>query len=149
MFEDTTHNRNGTISHRRLVPKELKAIRQAFGTDLGYRHVNINYLFELDRIAIVALSVNARPADCLPVDFANHSQIDAAQQRVLGLFHISEEVGEVNDPGGVGVAEFNSSLSFEDLPHWNLDQVLSDTIWYNFKRCCDESPETNTSSPNN
>jgi hypothetical protein len=36
---------------------------------------------------------------------------------MLGLFHISKEVGKVHDAGGIGIAKFNASLCFEDLWH--------------------------------
>ena len=116
MFEQTADNRNRAVGDRSFFAKELKPVGQALGPDVGHGNMNVDHLFKLDRVSIVALGIDAGPADVLPVDFADHTQIDASQQRVFGLFHISEEVGEVHDSGGVGIAKFNSSLGFEDLP---------------------------------
>jgi hypothetical protein len=38
-----------------------------------------------------------------------------SQEFVLGLLHVSKEVGKMHNAGGVGFPKFNSALGFENF----------------------------------
>lgn len=66
--------------------------------------------------AVVALWLGAIVIAAIAVDF-DHGEIKGTQEGVLGALGIAEELGEVNDPGHVGLGEFNNHLLAEGRGH--------------------------------
>ena len=127
MFEQTANDCDRTIGDRRFVAEKIETVSDAFGANFLNRNMNVDDLFELNRVAVIAFGVNAGPTDLLPFDFADYAQAKTAQQRVFGLLHVSEEVRKVHDAGSVGVAKFDSSLSFKNLWHHSTFVALDES----------------------
>lgn len=77
MFEQTANGCDRAVGDWGLAAKKLKAIGDALSADFADRHVDVDHLFKPNRVAVVALSVDARPANILPVDFTDHAEPEA------------------------------------------------------------------------
>ena len=117
MFELAADDCDTTVRYRSFLSRELKVVSDALGADASNADFNIDHLFKLDRLPIVAVRVDSWPADFLAVDRADDTKSDAAKKGVLRLFHVGEEVGEVHDARHIGIAEFDASCVLECLGH--------------------------------
>ena len=77
--------------------------------------MHVDDLFETDRIPVIALGIDSRPADRLSLDLANYAQPDTAQKRMLGLFHVQEKIREMDDAGSVRVTKFYAATGGESV----------------------------------
>ena len=78
MLEQTTNHGERTSGDWRLTAEKLKAVGYAFRADSLHRNVHVDDLFKTDRILVIALGIDSRPTDRLPLDLANYAQPDTA-----------------------------------------------------------------------
>lgn len=135
MFEQTANRSQRPAGDFGLIAQEIERVGHALGADFGNGNFDIDHFFELDGDFIIAVSVDARPADFLIVDFTDNAHPHAAQERMFGLFHVGEEVGEVNDPRHIGFPKLDAPAMGESFVHGVL--IL-------FQKYCDQLLDTLT-----
>ena len=122
--EQTANGRYFSIGDLSLVAIKVKCIRHALGANLFDRDTNVDQFLKFDRHAVVALSVDARPADLFAVGFTDHAHPNRTQEIVFGLLHVGKEIGEVNDARHVGFAELDPSAKSVNLRHGDYQLSL-------------------------
>lgn len=117
MFELAADDGDAAVRYRCFLSRELEVVSDAFRSDASNTDFDIDHLFKLDRLPIIAVRIDSRPADFLTIDRADDTKSNAAKKCVLGLLHIGEEVGEVHDARHVGIAKLDAARVFECIGH--------------------------------
>lgn len=115
MMQEAANHGNRTVCDRRIIAEEIKTVRNTLGPDFLDDDMDVDHLFESNRLTIIAIRIDSRKTEFVSVDFADHGKVETAQQRVLGLFHIHEEVREMRDASHVRVTELDSPSGFENF----------------------------------
>ena len=122
--KQTANGRHFPLGDLSLVAIKIKGVRHALGTDFFDRHSDVDQFLKFDRHKVVALSVDARPADLFAVGFTDHAHPNRTQEIVFGLLHVGKEIGEVNDARHVGFAELDPSAKSVNLRHGDYQLSL-------------------------
>lgn len=79
--------------------------------------VDFDDVLEAERAAEVAGGVDAGESDGGMGLGHDHGEAEGAEEGVLGVLHVAEEVGEMDDAGHVGFVEFDAASSLEIEGH--------------------------------
>src|SRR6185369_11197332 len=118
-----SHADDGQFSARNLHRRwsiqfaKAKDITERLGFFSADQQVDLNFVLETERLEVIALGMNARPAGGRIGVIGHHRKTERTKEPVLGGLHVAEEIRVMDDAGHVCLVEFHQPNNFEFVGH--------------------------------